>query len=261
MPQPERDALQFLRQRRGDDVAAEVQLLMGSERITRFLKRSGQYGKLEIHSTSFVPSKDKKNESARDTPSTGGHWDATTFGDRCAGCHTTAVDTSSRAFSAVSLDCVTCHGDVQLEHTDKTSHALLSAKNKQPLQIVSVCGQCHLRGGKSKSSRLPYPNTFVPGDNLFRDFQVDFSDDVIINQSPIDQHIFHNARDVAVVGKLQTDCLTCHDVHSSSTRKHQELADSTICVTCHLPGADKSNVYDSILPKNRVSELSRVCDY
>jgi predicted CXXCH cytochrome family protein len=259
-PQPDDEALKSLR-KRSSDVAADVQLLLGSQRVTRYLKRSGQYGKLEIHSASFLPSKDSESESAHTLTPQNGHWDTTTFADRCAGCHTTAVDTTTRAFSAVSLDCVACHGDVPLKHTDESNHALLSTKNKQPRQVVSVCGQCHLRGGQSKTSRLPYPNTFVPGDNLFRDFQVDFSDEAMIGLSPIDRHIFRNAGDVAALGISQMDCLTCHDVHSSSTEKHQQLTDSTICSTCHLPGADKSKILDAILSANRDHERSRVCDY
>ena len=45
--------------------------------------------------------------------------------------------------------------------------------------VTSICAQCHVRTGKSRSTGLPYPNNFVAGDNLFRDFQVDFSDEAL----------------------------------------------------------------------------------
>ena len=173
----------------------------------------------------------------------------------------TAVDTTSRAFSAVSLDCFTCHGDVQTDHTTETKHALLSGGNREARQVVSICGQCHLRGGRSKSSGLPYANTFVPGDNLFRDFEVDFTDNNIDSQPAIDQHIYLNSRDVAVLGKLETDCLSCHDVHGQGTDKHRELENSAICATCHVAGSDNGKIHDTILPASRRKECSSVCDY
>jgi predicted CXXCH cytochrome family protein len=259
-PQADDQTLRSLEEHQSD-VAAEVQLLMGSRRITRFLKRSDQYGRLDIHTTAMRPDKVDDTDPDPISISPTDHWETTTFADRCAGCHTTAVDTSTRAFSAVSLDCFTCHGDVPTEHTEKTSNALLSTQNKPPRHVVSLCGQCHLRGGASTSSGLPFPNTFVPGDNLFRDFQVDFSQQAMATLATIDQHIFRNTYDVAVRADATIDCLTCHDVHPSSSDKHKELEASEICSTCHVPGTNNSKIHDAIRPAGRLSGHSRVCDY
>jgi len=208
---------------KGRRFADETQYLLGSRRITRFLKRSKAYGKLQMLSTAYVPAR-----QARGNPGAGvlkntksGRWDRRTFGKRCAGCHATAVNTKTRAFSALSIDCFACHGVVELEHTRDISRVLLSSRSREPRRLVSICGQCHLRGGKSKSSRLPYPNTFVPGDNLFRDFRVDFSDAAIRALSAADQHIYINVRDVAVFGRSAITCLSCHDVHGQRSEKHQ----------------------------------------
>ncbi|MCH7919451.1 MAG: hypothetical protein IIC50_15880 [Planctomycetes bacterium] len=188
-------------------------------------------------------------------------WDNATFGDRCAGCHATAVDTQTRAFSALSLDCFTCHGDVPLAHTEDTRLALLSSKSMEPRIMASVCGQCHLRGGKSKSSGLPYPQTFVPGDNLFRDFQVDFSDAAIQALPPIDQHIYLSARECAVSDPSAMSCLACHDVHGQSTGKHRRLEHNAICSSCHELGIDSTQLRDAVLPTNRLRTHSHICDY
>lgn len=259
-------AIRLLRELAGDDIAAKSRYLMGSRMITRFLKRSEKYGELDILSASFVPGKDA---NARGAPAKDGElknsnslrWDETTFGDRCAGCHTTAVKTETRSFSALSLDCFTCHGDVNLDHTKDVSHVLLSSQNRPSREVVSICGQCHLRGSRSKSSRLPYPNTFVAGDNLFRDFQVDFSDDAIDALPPVDQHIFLNARDVVAFGRSKSSCLTCHEVHGQSSEKHQQLDNTAICSSCHVAGTDNSKLRDAMLPKNRLQAHSRICDY
>jgi predicted CXXCH cytochrome family protein len=233
---------------------------MGSKRITRFLKRSKDYGKFDILSASCIAQSGSTSlEKLQNVESP--HWETRTFADRCAGCHATAVNTQTRAFSATSLDCFACHGDVPLEHTKDVRRVFLSSKNRTPRQVTSICSQCHLRGGKSKSSKLPYPNTFVAGDNLFRDFQVDLSGAAIKALPPIDQHIFLNARDVAVFGNSTMTCLTCHDVHGQSSEKHQRLENATICSSCHVQGTDNTKLRDAILPFSKLQTHSRVCDY
>ena len=57
---------------------------------------------------------------------------------------------------------------VPLEHTEDVSLVHLSTENHKPRDIVSICGQCHLRGRESASTGLPYANQFVAGDDLFR---------------------------------------------------------------------------------------------
>jgi predicted CXXCH cytochrome family protein len=98
--------------------------------------------------------------------------------------------------------------------------------------VTSICGQCHLRGGKSKSTGLSYPNQFVAGDNLFHDFQVNFalSEDRSVNAA--DRHVYRNVRDVVVNGS-DTTCLSCHKIHGQSTEKHRRVLREAICLDCH----------------------------
>jgi len=193
--------------------AKEATLVLGGRRHHRFLKPNGAYGKLDLLA---------------------GSWDKTKFADRCAGCHATAVDSKKRAFASPSLDCFVCHGDVPGEHAKDTSLVYLSRKRKDPARVVtSICAQCHVRTGKSKSTGLPYPNQFVAGDNLFRDFQVDLSPEALSRLNPADRHVLENVRDVVVLGKEAMTCLTCHDVHKQSTKKHHLVATGNSCLTCH----------------------------
>ena len=141
------------------------------------------------------------------------------------------------------------------------SRVKLSSKNRQPREVVSICGQCHLRGGKSKSTGLPYPNSFVAGDNLFRDFQIDFSDTAIKSLAAVDQHIFLSARAVAVFDRSEANCLTCHDVHAQSAVKHQQLENARICASCHIAGSDNTRLRRDLLPSKRLGTHSEVCDY
>ena len=226
---------------------------MGHQRMTRFLKRSNSYGKLDLH-TSRSPHGSNR-PAAFD-----GQWDTEKFANQCAGCHTTAVDSRTKAFSALAIDCVACHGSVDLAHSSNPSKVVLSKDNRDPRVVVSVCGQCHLRGGKSASTGLPWPNTFLAGDNLFRDYRIPLNPRELAKLAPVDRHIFENARDVAVLGKKQT-CLTCHDVHRSSSQKHQELPTVESCRTCHERDPDTSTLTSEFTQTAGSNAHSRICEY
>src|SRR5262249_4616733 len=86
---------------------------------------------------------------------------------------------------------------------------------------------------------LPYPNQFVPGDNLFRDFQVDWSPEHLKKLNPADAHVLANVRDVVLLGKEDVTCLSCHDVHQQSSQKHRRVAPGESCLHCHNPTGSK----------------------
>ncbi|MEX2114240.1 MAG: cytochrome c3 family protein [Pirellulales bacterium] len=212
-------------------LADEVQLLLGDTRAQRFLRRSPDYGKMELLTPVATFGRGTR---ARLVNEHDPHWDTETFATACAGCHTTAIDPATHAFAAVSLDCYACHGDATEEHANEPSlMPLAKARKDSPAAVISICGSCHLRDGKSKSSGLPYPNNFVAGDNLFKDFQVDFerADDEELN--PADRHVLRNVRDVALLGRENMTCLTCHDVHKGSSDKHRNLPSEALCFDCH----------------------------
>ena len=232
--------------------AAQAEYFLGSRRRVRFLKKAG-YGKFAMLSTQAVLGPDGRAErwEALEKPS----WDERRFADRCAGCHSTAVEAKSKSFSAFGLDCYTCHGDVDLAHTSDTSKILLSKKHRSDsLVITSICAQCHLRGGKSRSSGLPYANNFVAGDNLFQDFEVDFSkaDDESLN--PGDRHVLRNVRDVVLNGQTTPTCLSCHQVHAGTSSKHRRVLRDDICWDCHKTGGP-------FKPAKVYTVKSAVCEY
>jgi hypothetical protein len=212
--------------------APDATHVLGNRHHIRYLKQAG-YGKFDILS--------------------GQKWESGKFENRCAGCHTTAVDAKSHACTAIGHDCYTCHGVVDLEHTGDTSKIFLSKKRRtDALAITSTCAQCHLRGGKSRSTGLPYPNNFVPGDNLFKDYAVDLAraDDPALN--PGDRHVWSSVRDV--LNGSDTTCLSCHRLHANSTVKHRRVLTGAICLDCHHAEGPKKSV--------KTYEVhSEVCEY
>ena len=224
----------------------EVKYAMGRGERQRLLRPSQSYGHLDLFA------KDKDNAL---------HWDSATFGRSCAGCHATAVNPETRAFAAASLDCGVCHGAVGEDHAEKREQVRLSRdrlRNEPARVVASICGQCHIRSGRSRSLGSPYPNSFIPGDNLFRDFQTDFSDEALARLHPADRHAMENLRDVATLGQERVTCLSCHDIHQANSRKHRRLPRARICWNCH----QESGPMKTLKPEWTRSPIhSEVCGY
>lgn len=231
-------SLETLKNKPGFDKAIDdIAFVLGGRRQARFLKPSAKFGKLDL--------------LRKDQP----EWDTKAFAEKCAGCHCTGVDAKTQAFTSRSLDCFVCHGANTVDHSKDSALVHLAKKRKDPVHVViSICAQCHVRDGKSKSTGLPYPNQFVAGDNLFRDFQMDLSDEHLKSLNPADRHVLENVRDVVMSGKEETTCLSCHDVHKSSSQKHRLVATSNLCLNCHQAEGSKK-----VLKKYDVH--SKTCGY
>ncbi|MEP7274042.1 MAG: cytochrome c3 family protein [Acidobacteriota bacterium] len=232
--------------------APEIEYFLGSRHRVRFLKKDG-YGKFALLNTQVALGPDRKASEwlATEKP----EWQKQKFADRCAGCHTTGIEAKEKTFSAFGLDCYTCHGIVDLNHSNDTSLVLLAKKARTDAKVVtSLCAQCHLRGGESRSTGLPYPNNFVPGDNLFQDFKVDFAvaDDPKLNAG--DRHIFRNVRDVVLLGKSEVTCLSCHQVHANTSVRHRRALRAPICFDCHNEEGPFKNIKPYVV-------RSGLCEY
>ena len=232
-------------------LASQIEFFLGSRHYLRFLKKDG-YGKFSLLKQQAVLNADHRIERLTEPGEPA--WDKDKFADRCAGCHATAVDPKTKAFSEFSLDCYTCHGNVDLEHTGDTSRVLLSKKRRNDAKVItSLCAQCHLRDGSSKSTGLPYPNSFVAGDNLFRDFIVKWerADDRDLNEG--DRHVWRNVRDVMINGEESITCVSCHQVHANTSIRHRRILRAPICSECHQ-GAGFKDV-------KRYTVHSSLCEY
>ena len=230
-------------------LAAETTYVLGTQKHARLL-RLDEYGKVSLHS--LVATIDGGKVTWSNTGAPG--WDRDKFGDRCGGCHSAAFDSRKKTFANFSLECYSCHGQVPLEHSNDTSKVRYSKKWKpEPRDIISACGSCHIRQGRSATTGRPYPNNFVSGDNLFLDHEVDFA--LVDGETlhPGDRHVLRNVREVVIEGSTTT-CLSCHSLHGRSTEKHRRVLTNPGCLDCHNAAGPKNVV------KPYVSN-SALCEY
>lgn len=234
--------------------ARQIQYVLGYRSQTRLLRKSSAYGQLDLLTAPLTRDADDAWQLKPDTEPPH-RWDTTTFAQECAGCHATAVDSRTQAFSAIGIDCYACHGVVELQHTKAPEEVFLSPKRMDsPQLIAATCGQCHIRTGRSKASGLPYANNHVVGDDLFTDFTVDFSDAAIASLPPRDRHVLINIRDIQT-NKSTVTCLDCHNIHRADGRTHRRVSPSNQCQICHPDGDRKRLTYD------RKSRHNTLCGY
>jgi hypothetical protein len=181
---------------------ADATHVIGGVQAHRALKQTG-YGKVALY--------DAKTKS----------WQNSVFEQRCAGCHTTGVDPQTSAFSSIGLDCFTCHGNVPTEHTTQPELAWLGKKHTGSARLEqAICAQCHLRGGKSRSTGKPYPNNFVADDDLFADFNVDLK----TPSKQLDERDAHSYIKTRAVldGDSKRTCADCHTIHTAPAKRQRD---------------------------------------
>ena len=152
----------------------------------------------------------------------GTSWQTNVFEKQCAGCHTTAVNPQTGEFSSIALDCYSCHGNVPEDHATRKGTALLSrTRPSADQEVISICGSCHLRGGRSKTSGRPYPHAYVAGGDLFKDFQVDLRLAEKSQLDSSDSHVYLKTRAV-VQGGSDKSCVDCHRIHGPPERQDRD---------------------------------------
>lgn len=151
----------------------------------------------------------------------GATWQPNVFEKQCAGCHTTAVNPQTGEFSSIGLDCYACHGNVPEDHATRKGTALLSrTRANADQEVIAICGSCHLRGGRSKTSGRPYPYAYVAGDDLFKDFEVDLQRDRKSKLDSSDSHVYLKTRAV-MQGGSDKSCVDCHRIHGPPEPQRQ----------------------------------------
>lgn len=229
----------------------EINYILGGRDAVRFLKRSSD-SRFELLTIGIK--RRKEGHPAKWFATAKSDWESSKFSEKCEGCHTSGLNSETKLPFEYFVGCESCHGPYNPKHANNAAFIRFSKKSRETAQMIaSTCGSCHLRGGRSRSTDRPWPNNFVAGDNMFKDFVFDFalSDDPYLN--PIDKHVQQNIRDIAMRGKVDLTCLSCHALHPSNTEKHQQRQRSAYCMICH-----ESDSYKSL---KHYEAHSSVCEY
>lgn len=195
-----------------------AEFILGAREARHWLKSTKKYGLLAVRTAE-------------------GLWDDKKFGTSCAGCHSSGVDPMTGAYAAVSLDCFVCHGDTKLNHSSNPGIVPLSPRREdKAIEIISICGSCHLRGGHSRSTGRPWPKGYLAGEDLLNDYEYDFSNKALRALSLADRHVAQNVKDVAFKGRDKVTCVSCHSIHGMSKQAHKILPKTKLCYSCHIRG-------------------------
>lgn len=215
----------------------EIAYVVGDTRLHAYLKPSEGYGAADLLNVQY----DLQAGNVRKVKEMA--WRKEAFNESCAGCHATGFDTTTKTYQALTLDCYTCHGQPEISHTANPEQALFNDIALPPPRVeMSICGSCHIRSGKSKSTGQPHANNYMPGDNLFQDLEVDWSDEAMAQLNPSDRHIMLNIREVVLYGNEAMACTTCHGIHKQTSLRHRKLQDERYCFICHTGSDSKSGI-------------------
>ncbi len=89
----------------------------------------------------------------------------TTWEEGCAGCHVTGFDPRDGSFVEANVGCAACHGDGAAHGAAGGRAPILRPSTLEAGRRAMICGACHARGRSLQSGR-PYPEGFVPGQDL-----------------------------------------------------------------------------------------------
>lgn len=166
-------------------------------------------------------------------------WRTRPLENTCAPCHVTR-QRADWSWDEPGVGCESCHGD-GARHVEAPSKSnIVTFAGKSAAEEVTICASCHLQGGKSARTGLPFPDGFVPGGPLFDDYQFDWASlDQVDPNEAIDVHQKLLIRSLALgpsePGASTLRCSSCHALHDMSHEKHSGLPRETFCLTCHQP--------------------------
>jgi hypothetical protein len=161
-------------------------------------------------------------------------WQSLPFETRCAACHVTDFRGDRHSFEEIGVGCEACHGPGG-RHVDSEDRAdVVAFAELDAAEEATVCARCHLQGGRSASSGLPYAPAYVPGGSLFDDYHFDWAQ---LDSAPADQaldaHQKMLIRRAVLDGDGSLRCTSCHELHGLSHDKHRRLPVGDPCFTCH----------------------------
>ena len=155
------------------------------------------------------------------------------FGTRCAGCHTTGLDTRRFRWEDDGVQRESCHGpgSVHIDTVDDVGRK----PDEEGMKLIrasivrspdpQICGQCHSQGSEP-SDNLPYPTQYRPG-------QADLLDPNVFVLVPPDDsaHWYDTGHARQMYMQFNETLMSAHS-KSLDDMKASQYADES-CLGCH----------------------------
>ncbi|REG92212.1 tetratricopeptide repeat protein [Flavobacterium aquicola] len=202
------------------------------------------------------------------------HWtgNSQNWNTMCASCHSTNLqknyndktDTYKTSYSIMNVSCESCHGAGK-QHNDyirsedykdgnKTKGSFLKLiKNGKQLEQINTCAPCHARASEISNNHIrsnEIMDNYIPqipdNEYFFADGQI--NDEDYIYTSFLQSKMFskgvkcshcHNPHSTKLKKIDNQTCLQCHNPQKynvSAHTFHPVGSQSSLCVSCHMPG-------------------------
>ena len=227
----------------------EITYTLGSQWKQQYLKKEGddlivlpaQYNVFTGEWKPYYPDKQAKRDWFKE----------------CAGCHATGAYPEKKTFVEMGIACEACHGPGS-NHVEAVPGyeipTIIQASRLTPALAAQICGSCHT-GGHDKSGKYAYPVEYqiYKGEaniRLFFDEATVHSNPDLFWPSGESRHSNQQYLDwkKSEHAKVGVTCITCHDVHRSSSalqavgevpnplviiRSKTRLFEDRLCKSCH----------------------------
>jgi hypothetical protein len=204
------------------------------------------------------------------------NWRSRPYSHHCNYCHSVGYDTSTKTYVEESIGCEACHGPGKAHAESEESEDIVNPAKLTKDRGDMICESCHTDGKDRKAKTYPFPDGFIPGEDL-SDYYTDFfmpkpgSKGWYKGEATYaERHrmflywqskFYSNSRSCEVCefdrgiskkkkeGYMTRDeyCGTCHGEIFKDFEAHSEHSpDDVECVECHVPLLDSTGQQYSI---------------
>jgi hypothetical protein len=204
------------------------------------------------------------------------NWRNRPYSHHCNWCHSVGYDTETRTYVEESIGCEACHGPGKKHAESQEAADIINPLKLSKVRADMICESCHTDGKDRNTKTYPFPDGYVPGEDLteyYTDFFVPkpgskgwYKGDLSYSERHRmflfwQTKFYSNARSCEVCefdrqinkkakgGYMTKDeyCGTCHGDILVEFKAHSNHSPKDVrCVECHPPSLDSTGERYSI---------------